>query len=256
MGYLSARGTPYEKKYFTRRLACCCLFLVIPAVFIGAAILLVPVVHSLAIHTTHVAQLHVQSANISDPGNSSFPIVIEAQVKKTGIFPARLTFRKPIDIFWYTPPPNMREVHLGRTNFGHIGVAAGHGTVLQATQLDVVDQDAFATFAQFLVTSEEFTWRLVCPEVHAEVFSFFPVYKPIPFTKDVVIKGLNNLQNISIVDFQIPGDDPAGGFSVQALTSLVNPSPFGIGVGTLNLALYYEDLYLGPVSVNKLNLQA
>lgn len=57
-------------------------------------------------------------------------------------------------------------------------------------------------------------------------------------------------------DLQLPGDDPAGGITAVATATLVNPSPFGVAVGTLNLALYYKGLYLGPVSVQGLNLTA
>lgn len=30
IGYMAARGTPYEKKYFTKKLGFCCLFLAPP----------------------------------------------------------------------------------------------------------------------------------------------------------------------------------------------------------------------------------
>ena len=126
----------------------------------------------------------------------------------------------------------------------------------QLTTFNIDDQDGFALFARFLVSQPEFTWYINCTEVHAEAFSFFPVYKPLPLRKNIVIKGIDNLHDLKLVDVQLPGDDPAGGITVSATASLINPSPFGIQVGTLALALYFKDLYLGPVQAEGVNLTA
>lgn len=127
---------------------------------------------------------------------------------------------------------------------------------MQLTTFYIDDEEGFGTFAKFLVSEKQFTWRVNCTQVHAEAFSFFPVYKYLVFQKDIVINGLNNLENLKLVDVQLPGNDPAGGIQVSATATLVNPSPFGIQVGTLVLALYYDDLYLGPVQAEGVNLTA
>jgi hypothetical protein len=116
--------------------------------------------------------------------------------------------------------------------------------------------DAFGLFSEYLVTEPVFTWRTNCSEVHVEAFSFFPLYKNIKFQKDIVIKGLNNLEDVKLIDVQLPADDPAGGIQVSATATLLNPSPFGVQVGTLVLALYYQDLYLGPIQAEGINLTA
>lgn len=57
------------------------------------------------------------------------------QVRKTGIFPAHLYFRKPVDVYWRSRPtedePLGTELHLGSFKLAHIGAAAGHGRVKQ-----------------------------------------------------------------------------------------------------------------------------
>lgn len=55
------------------------------------------------------------------------------------------------------------------------------------------------------------------------------------------------MTDISIADFQLPGDDPAGGITLSVVTQLTNPSAFGVEIGTLSVGLYYQDLYLGFV---------
>lgn len=199
IGYLAARGTPFEKKYFTKKLGFCCLFLAPPILAVVGALTLVPILWAIARHALHTAQLHISESNITAITNTSFPITITAQVKKTGIFPARLVFRRPVDVYWNTPRPNMRNVHLGHFNLGPINAAAGHAKVQQATTFYIDDVDGFGTFAEWLVSQPQFTWRTECREVHAEGFSFFPVYKPLVFVKDVIINGLNNFENVKIL---------------------------------------------------------
>lgn len=135
IGYLAARGTPFEKKYFTKKLGFCCLFLVPPILLVTLAIVLVPVLGAIADHALHTAQFHILSSNITAPGNSSFPLTLFAQVTKTGIFPAALYFRKPIDVYWNSPPPNMREIHLGHFKLARVNAAAGHAKVNQVRWL-------------------------------------------------------------------------------------------------------------------------
>lgn len=106
-------------------------------------ITLVPVLWAIANHALHTAQMHIYASNITAPGNSSFPLTIEGQVKKTGIFPAHLYFRKPVDVFWMSPPNSpggMRELHLGSLKLGQIGAAAGHARIKQATTFDIVGE--------------------------------------------------------------------------------------------------------------------
>lgn len=63
------------------------------------------------------------------------------------------------------------------------------------------------------------------------------------------------MTDISISDFQLPGDDPAGGISLAVTTKLTNPSAFGVQLGSLAVNLFYDGLFLGPaVSTSAVNL--
>ncbi|EPQ29604.1 uncharacterized protein PFL1_02823 [Pseudozyma flocculosa PF-1] len=257
IGFLKARGTPYEKKYLSRKLGFCCLFVAPGFILVTLVITLVPVLYAIGNHALHTSSLHVYASNITSPGNASFPLTLEGQVKKTGIFPAHLYFREPVQVFWVTPPEEgLREVNLGQFNLDYIGVAAGHGRIKQASNFIINDQAAFGSFARFLITQPEFTWKLRCGNVHVEAFSFLPTYKNLKFSKNIIIKGFNNFENVGILDFQLPGDDPQGGVTLQVTTSLTNPSPFGVEIGTLAVDLYYKGMYLGPASTSNLNVTA
>ncbi|KAK0542857.1 hypothetical protein OC846_006614, partial [Tilletia horrida] len=254
IGFLAARKTFYGKKHFSGKLGFCCVALAPPIIIISLIIALIPVVWAIGHHTLNTAVIQVYSANITDITNSSFPITLDGQVKKVGIFPAEAFFRQQVDVFWMTPPPDMREVHLGSMNLSKLGIAAGHARLRQATTFKVVDEEAFGQFAEFLVSQEEFTWKLNTSNVHVKAFGFLPTFKNLGFNKHVVLKGMANFTDIEILDFQLPGDDPAGGITLGVKTALTNPSPFGVQIGNLNLDLYYDGLYLGPGSSSNLNI--
>lgn len=256
IGYFAAKGTVYEKKYISKKLAWCCLFLGPPTIIISLVIMLLPVIGAVAKHALATAHFHIESSNITEPGNSSFPLSLRAQVSQTGLFPAELFFRQPVNVYWNTPLPNMREVHLGHFDMGLVKAAGGKANVNQITIFHIDDEEAFGIFAKYLISEPVFTWRINCTQVHAVAFSFLPVYKYLPIQKDIVIKGINNLEDLRLINVQLPGDDPAGGIQVSATATMVNPSPFGIAVGTLALGLYYDGLYLGPVQAEGVNLTA
>ena len=266
IGYFAARKTPYAKKIFSKKLILFTLLILPVLAVINLAIILLPVLYAIANHTLSVSVMHIYSTNITSPTNEQFPLTLEGQVKKTGVFPAHLYFRKPTVVRWMTPPENgeMREVELGYFSLDYIGVAAGHGRIKQKTLFHILDVDMFTLFTKYMITNEEFTWRLYCPDVHVEAFSFLPTFKNLKLTKDVVFSGINNFKDVKILDFQLPNADPTGGISFFALTALTNPSPFGLQLGRLELDLYYKGLKLGSAfspninltqSVNLVNLQ-
>lgn len=153
-----------------------------------------------------------------------------------------------MDVYWMTPPPNMTEIKLGSFPLGRVNVASGHGKVIQATTFEIADEAAFGLFTEYLVTQPRFTWNLECRNTHVEALGFLPTYKNYHFKKHVHFKGFNNFEQVQLVDFQLPGNDPQGGITYQGLTTLVNPSPFSVQVGYLNVGLWYKDLYMGPGS--------
>ncbi|KAE8229507.1 hypothetical protein CF326_g5523 [Tilletia indica] len=256
IGFFAARKTFYKKKHSGGKLGFCCVVLAPPIIIISLIIALIPVVWAVGQHTLSTAQIQVYSANITGLTNTSFPISLDGQVKKTGIFPARAYFREPVDVYWMTPPPNMEEKHLGSMNLSYLGIAAGHARLRQATTFVVRDEDAFGQFAEFLVSQEEFTWKLNTTNVHVQAFGFLPTFKNLDFSKHVVLKGMSNFTDIKILDFQLPGDDPEGGITLGVKTALTNPSPFGVEIGSLNLDLYYDGLYLGPGYAKNLNISS
>ncbi|KAM0750211.1 hypothetical protein T439DRAFT_247618 [Meredithblackwellia eburnea MCA 4105] len=258
IGFLAARGTPYAKKPIWKSRKCKILCPIIGGITAAVTIIITifPVLRAIATHTLSVSVLTISTSNITSPTNGGFALTLEGQAHKVGIFPARLTFERPIDVYWTTPEDPFTELHLGQFPLDPIGVAAGHGRIKQATHFTILNETAFARFTEFLITQEAFTWRLRSVSVQAKAFGFIAANK-LDFVKDLTLPGMANMTDVAITDFQLPGNDPAGGITLAVTTQLTNPSAFGVEIGELVVDLYYEDLYLGPAqTVAPINLTA
>ena len=133
-----------------------------------------PIIRAIATHTLSVSVLHVYASNITNPTNNSFGLTLEGQVKKAGIFPARIAFTEPVKVYWIAPEALDTEIELGNLVLAPLGVAAGHGRIKQLTRFNITDAAGFARFTEYLITQEAFTWRLKSSNVQAKAFGFIP----------------------------------------------------------------------------------
>lgn len=141
-----------------------------------------PIIRAIAKHTLSTSVLAIDASNITSATNGSFGLTLEGQVRKASIFPAQIYFNEPVNVFWIAPENLTEEVNLGHFELARIGVANGHGRVKQSTTFVITNQPAFGRFAEFLITQEEFTWRLKSSNVQAKAFSFIPA-NGLEFTK-------------------------------------------------------------------------
>lgn len=82
IGYFSAHGSPYQKKYLGKKLSFCCLWVAPPVLIVSLVIALVPVIWALADHTLSVAQISITQANLTSLTNTSFPLSLHGEVSK------------------------------------------------------------------------------------------------------------------------------------------------------------------------------
>lgn len=245
IGLLAAMGTPYAKKpiFRSKKFKILCLVLIPITLIIANVLLLLPILRAIAKHALHTSVLHVYTSNISSPTNLSFGLTLNGQAKKTGIFPAHIYFRNPVYVYWINPD-NMSETQLGHFALAPLGAAAGHGKINQATNFIIDSEPGFGRFTEHLITQDTFTWRLKSTGVDALAFNFIAANR-LNFAKDLTLAGIGNFTDVGIADFQLPGNDPAGGITQDVVTYLTNPSAFGVEIGTLSADLFYKGLYLG-----------
>lgn len=143
---------------------------------------------------------------------------------------------------------NETEVPLGNMVLDSLVAKNKQAQINQTTEFNITDQDAFGQFTQAMITQEQFIWRLASDNVKVNALKF-PTASKLRFRKDVQLQGINSFSGgVVLQDFSLPGEDPSGGIKFSTTTTLTNPSPFTVDLGTISLALSYEGVNLGTGS--------
>ncbi|KAF8891683.1 hypothetical protein BD779DRAFT_1661547 [Infundibulicybe gibba] len=203
-------------------------------------IILFPVIKAIVQLVVNRSQISVDSASISQAQNGRY-----LQVTHTGIFSARIHFQETVDVAWVEDDAGT-VTHLGNMTIDTL-FAKGKRASLNTTGPFQIAGDGtdFGRFVAHMITAQNFTWRLSSKNLRVQALKF-PEAQGINFNKDITLSGLNNFDNmITLKDFQLPSDNPAGGINFVAVTELSNPSPFSLNLGTVVFALSYQNVSLG-----------
>ncbi|KAJ7874667.1 hypothetical protein B0H14DRAFT_3551962 [Mycena olivaceomarginata] len=208
-------------------------------------ILLFPVVRAIVQDVVNKSTLDVQVAAITAPANDSFLLAMQGNVAHTGGIAASISFPDPVNVSW-VPNDGGPQVDLGYLKLDTLHAKSKRATINQtATPFIITNQSAFGLFAAHMITDQNFTWRLHSTNLRVQALKF-PVSKGIKFDKKITLNGFQSFNGgVTIQDFQLPSDNPAGGIDFVAVTKLNNPSPFSLNLGTVVFALSYENVDLG-----------
>ncbi|KAI0305626.1 hypothetical protein B0F90DRAFT_1815219 [Multifurca ochricompacta] len=205
-------------------------------------VLLYPVVKAIGQHVVKNSNLNIDRVAIVQPSNASFSLHMDGWVSHAGIFSAQIGFTQPLRVSWLN---GSEEVPLGHFNLAPLNSRKKRAYVNQTTDFSVTDQDAFGKFTQHMITSSNFTWRLRSDDLHVRALKF-PLSKGLSFQKDVTLNGINNFEShVTLKEFQLPSDSPEGGINFYSVTTLTNPSPFQLNLGTVVFDIFYDNVYLG-----------
>lgn len=111
---------------------------------------------------------------------------ISVKVSHAGIFSARISFVQPLRVSWVN---GSEEIPLGLFNLEPLSVKKKRAYINQTTDFTITDQSAFSRFTQYLITSNNFTWRLRSNNLHVRALKF-PVSKGVRFRKDLTLSGV------------------------------------------------------------------
>ncbi|RDX40651.1 hypothetical protein OH76DRAFT_1365915 [Lentinus brumalis] len=222
----------------------------IVAALLGIAILFIllyPVVHAIAQHIVNVSVLNVDQAQITNPTNTSFDLKMDAWVSHAGIFsPATIKFNQPLQVAWVNASGD--QVPIGSFPLSPLSVKSKRAYINQTVPFTITDEVAFAKFTSAMITQPNFTWHLTSEKLDVRALAF-PTAHSLHFNKDVTLAGMNNFDgHVTLDNFLLPRDDPAGGIEFSATTGLSNPSAFNVNLGTVVFDLSYRGLYLGTGS--------
>ncbi|KAF9529294.1 hypothetical protein CPB83DRAFT_790385 [Crepidotus variabilis] len=168
---------------------------------------------------------------------------MEGIVSHTGIFPAKIDFKEVTQVFWVED--SQRQTEIGHMQLPTLYAKNKRAVINASVPFTITDEEAFGRFSGNLITSSNFTWRLVSAGLHVQALKF-PTATGIKFDKMITMNGFNSFDhNVVLRDFQLPRDNPAGGIDFVAVTELYNPSPFSIDLGTVLFGLSYKNVSLG-----------
>ncbi|KAI6135778.1 hypothetical protein EV401DRAFT_1898270 [Pisolithus croceorrhizus] len=205
-------------------------------------IILFPVVKAIIQYVVNEAELDISTAAIINPSNASFTLAMQGLVTHTGIFSAVIKFTQPVNVSWIE---GSAKTPLGYMNLAAIYATHKRATINDTTTFHIIDQEAFARFTSYMITSQNFTWQLESASLSVQAEKF-PWAHGIAFNKFITLNGTNNfIGNVLLEDLQLPSDDRQGGIDFVAVTQLTNPSPFALSLGTVVFDLTYQSVYLG-----------
>ncbi|KZT27986.1 hypothetical protein NEOLEDRAFT_1129882 [Neolentinus lepideus HHB14362 ss-1] len=194
------------------------------------------------------AKLTFTEANITNISNDGFDLSLKGSLVGIGPLDALITFTEPVTVTW--------DGHdIASISLPPICGAANSGVPDYETDahLTITDQSMFATFATALLHTENFEWTISTDKLR--VTALGTIFDNVSLSKAVSFKAFNNLPGVTISNFNLPHDDPAGGIHIETDTMIPSPSNLGIDLGTVSFQAYFENSTLiGPLSGSNLYL--
>lgn len=189
----------------------------VPAVTDDTALFLIGAVAGpIAQHLVDGAVLAFTEAGISSISNGGFDLSLKGSLTNIGPLDALIEFVEPVTVTW-------QGKQIAEITLPDICAAADDGVPnYQAMgHLTITNQDDFTAFAGFLLHNEEFEWTISTNKLRVRALG--TIFDNVVLEKTVSFKAFNNLPGVSIANFQLPSDDPAGGIHIE--TDVTIPSP-------------------------------
>ncbi|RUS16102.1 hypothetical protein BC937DRAFT_91614, partial [Endogone sp. FLAS-F59071] len=243
----ASKKTPFYKR---KKFWIICVIITIVIFAIVIPVVLFVAFPQIAQMTVNGSSLSFSDVNITFPTyenskrdvvanqNNSFTMSMSGSLGNTGPLGATISFPSPITVTW-------NGILLGSLTLPPVSVAGGSGILVATTTFLIDDSDSFGNFSQFLLSQNSFTWVM---DGVVTVSALGRTVNGLSLHKEVTLNGMGGFTQAKILEFSLPSDDPNGGIDMSILTSLYNPSPLGVQLGTINLNINYGSTFVGPVS--------
>jgi hypothetical protein len=235
----------YRKRRFWA--ICTAVSVVLSAIFIP--LLFLVIIPNVARSSINKSTMTFDAINITNPTNESFTVSMSGTTGGTGPFDATITFNGPVNILF-------NNVVLGSVELVPIEVSNGKGSVTGAPKTFIIgDKGIFNDFTKKVLTEKEFEWTL---KGSVNVKTFGMNIPNLKLDKTIKIPGSNNY-NTNLLDLKIT-ENTDKTLSMEALTSITNPSPIGVEIGDMTVQLKYDQtiiatakatgVFIGPKVTN------
>ena len=81
---------------------------------------------------------------------------------------------------------------------------------------------SFTEFATFLLHNSNFTWTISTSKLRLTALG--TTFDNVTLSKEVSFSAFNGLPGVTISNFQLPSDDPAGGIHIETDANIPSPS--------------------------------
>ncbi|KAI0773181.1 hypothetical protein BD413DRAFT_603560 [Trametes elegans] len=198
-------------------------------------------------HLVDQANLTFNAANITNISDEGFDLALKGVLTGTGPLDAEIAFVEPVTVTWNGN--NIASISLPPVCAGANGGVPDYQT---SARLTITDSDRFTEFATFLLHNPSFEWTISTDKLR--VTALGTIFDNVSLTKSISFKAFNNLPGVTISNFQLPSDDPAGGIHIETDSLIPSQSQLGIDLGTVNFEATFQSTTIGPLAGNDLFL--
>ncbi|KAG6857277.1 hypothetical protein H0H87_007110 [Tephrocybe sp. NHM501043] len=82
------------------------------------------------------------------------------------------------------------------------------------------------------------------------------IFDDVKLSKVLTFKAFNGLPGVTISNFLLPSDDPAGGIHIETDAMIPSPAQLGMDLGSITFQSFFQDTQLGPLSGDNVFLAA
>ncbi|KAI0370690.1 hypothetical protein BV20DRAFT_966193 [Pilatotrama ljubarskyi] len=198
-------------------------------------------------HLVDQANLTFNAANITNISDDGFDLSLKGALTGTGPLDAEITFVEPVTVTW--EGHNIASIALPPVC---AGANAGVPDYETNARLTITDSEKFTEFATFLLHNPSFDWTISTDKLR--VTALGTNFDGVSLTKTISFKAFNNLPGVTISNFKLPSDDPAGGIHIETDSVIPSQSQLGIDLGTVTFEASFQGTTVGPLAGNNLFL--
>ncbi|KAI8975148.1 hypothetical protein BDF20DRAFT_822209 [Mycotypha africana] len=180
---------------------------------------------------------------LSAPTNNDFTVQMKGKIANAGPMDATIMFPTPLNVAW-------EGMTLGQVSMPDINSKAGVGASFDVTgKFTIKNTDDMASFATFMINNGAFEWEITTQDVSVNALGY--TFSKITMQKYVTLSGANGFKDaVTINKFDLPSNDPAGGITLTAETTIKNPSQVGFNLSGVAFESSYKGTVLGPLGSN------
>ncbi|KAF5386260.1 hypothetical protein D9615_002421 [Tricholomella constricta] len=222
----------------------------VPAITDKTALFLIGAVAGpVAQHLVDGSILKFTEANITNISDSGFDLSLAGSLTNIGPLDASIDFTEPLTVTW-------QGKDIATISLPSICAAAVSGVPDYRTEarLTITQPSEFTSFATFLLHNPSFDWTISSKRLRLTALG--TIFENVALSKVVSFKAFNGLPGVTINNFQLPSDDPAGGIHIETDALIPSPAQLGIDLGTVTFQSFFQGTLVGPLSGKNLFLAA